>query len=216
MDWNAVDGFLNDTLSNEPDWLSGVRSANAGAGLADIAVSPQQGAFLGLLVRLGGAKRILEVGTLGGYSTLWIADAAGEGATIVTLEADPDAAAQARGNFDASGIGERITLVEGDARETIAAVEGPLDMAFIDADKKSNPLYLRAACDLARSGALIVVDNIVREGRVIDPQYTDPNTRGARDVIAEAGVQDRLTPVGLQLVGSKGWDGMLLCLVEGR
>lgn len=214
MSWEKVDHYLDERLGNEPAWLAEARAANRDAGLRDIAVSPQHGAFLSLLVRLCGAKRILEVGTLGGYSTLWMAYGADAESRIVTLEVSADNAAQARRNFDASDFGDQISLIEGDANETLTKLDGPFDFTFIDADKKSNPAYLSAAIELSRPGSLIAIDNVVREGRIIDPTKTDPNINGARDVIAAAGAEDRLSTAGLQTVGSKGWDGLLLCLVK--
>ena len=214
-DWKTVDGYFAETLNNEPEWLAKVRAANAAADIMDIAVSVQQGALLGLLVKAMGAKRILEVGTLGGYSALWMAHMAGEGAHITTLEADPGNAAQARRNIEAVGLSDRIEIVEGDARETIGSVAGPIDFGFFDADKKSNAFYLKAALNIARPGALLIVDNVVRDGNLVDASKTDENSQGAREVIAAAGAEGRLMPVGLQTVGEKGWDGMLLCLVTG-
>lgn len=214
-EWDRVDRHFDAALNNEPQWLADVRVANDLAGIMDIAVSVQQGAFLGLLAQLSGAKRILEVGTLGGYSALWMAHGAGEGAHIITLEASATNAAQARANFASSPAGPQIELIEGDARETIGTVKGPIDLAFLDADKKSNPFYLQKTLQIARPGALIVVDNVVREGKILDPSRTDANIQGARDVIAAAGAEEKLFPVGLQTVGSKGWDGMLICRVTG-
>lgn len=215
--WSAVDRYFADRLAPSDDILESVLAANAAAGLPPHDVSPLQGRLLELLVRLTRASRILEIGTLGGYSTIWMVRALSDGGRIVTLEADERHAAVARGNFERAGLSDRIDLRVGPALSTLPAFEGeklgPFDLVFIDADKPSNPDYLAWALKLTRPGSLIVGDNVVRDGAVIDAQSADPRVQGVRrftDMIAE---EPRLVATALQTVGSKGWDGFAMALV---
>ncbi len=215
--WSAVDRYFADRLAPSDDILESVLAANAAAGLPPHDVSPLQGRLLELLVRLTRASRILEIGTLGGYSTIWMVRALSDGGRIVTLEADERHAAVARGNFERAGLSDRIDLRVGPALSTLPAFEGeklgPFDLVFIDADKPSNPAYLAWALKLTRPGSLIVGDNVVRDGAVIDAQSADPRVQGVRrftDMIAE---EPRLVATALQTVGSKGWDGFAMALV---
>ena len=199
----AVDAFLAERLlPSDPSF---------DAGLPPHEVSPLQGRLLELLARAVGAARILEVGTLGGYSTLWLARA---GARIVTLEVDPHHAEVARANLDAAGVGDAVEIVVGPARETLPGIEGPFDLVFIDADKQSSADYLALALDKLRPGALIVVDNVVRGGALADLADDDPGVVGSRRVVDAIAAEPRLVAAGLQTVGVKGWDGMLLALVR--
>ena len=182
------------------------------AGLPAADVSPLQGRLLELLARMQQAERILEVGTLGGYSTLWLARAAGR--RVVTLEIDPHHAEVARANLDRAGVGDAVEIVVGPALETLPGVEGPFDLVFIDADKQSSADYLALALEKARPGALIVVDNVVRGGALADPDDDEPRVVGSRRVVEAIAAEPRLLATGLQTVGAKGWDGMLLALVR--
>ena len=214
--WSAVDRYFADRLAPSDDILDSVLVANAEAGLPPHDVSPLQGRFLELLVRLTRATRILEIGTLGGYSTICMARAL-TGGSIVTLEADEKHAAVARGNFERAGLSDRIDLRVGSALSTLPALESeeqrPFDLVFIDADKPSNPDYLAWALKLTRPGSLIVADNVVRDGGVIDAQSADPSVQGVRRFTDMLAGEPRLVATVLQTVGAKGWDGFAMALV---
>lgn len=213
--WSKVDEYFGGLLLRGAPDLEQDRSANAAAGLPAIDVSPLQGRMLGLLVRISGARRILEIGTLGGYSTLCMAQALPEGGKIVTLEIDARHAAAARRNFAAAGASERIELIEGRALDVLPRLTGPFDLVFIDADKPNNPHYLDWAVRLSRPGTVIVCDNVVRGGAVADAHSTDASVRGTR-AMAEAIADDpRLSATAVQTVGEKGWDGFVLARVNG-
>jgi predicted O-methyltransferase YrrM len=202
--WADVDRYIADKLIRDAPQVSA-------DGLPPHEVSPPQGALLELLARAIGARRILELGTLGGYSTLWLARALPPDGQLVTLEADPRHAAVARENL--AGM-DGVELIEGPALETLPTLSGPFDLIFIDADKRSNADYLRWALRLSRPGTLIVADNVVRGGAVIDPDDQDPSVRGVRAFFdALAALPHRATAV--QTVGSKGYDGLALVLVGG-
>lgn len=192
--------------------------ANAAAGLPAIDVSPAQGKLLYLLAKAIGARRILEVGTLGAYSSIWLAQALPADGRLITLEIDPVHAGVARGNLQKAGVGDKVEVRIGPALESIAALgkeKGPpFDLVFIDADKEHNPDYVKAAIDLARSGALIIVDNVVREGRVLDASSADPNIRGTRRLYEMLAKEPRLEATAIQTVGTKGWDGFVIGMVR--
>jgi predicted O-methyltransferase YrrM len=206
----GVDAYLERLLPSDLS-LNAAVEASAEAGIPDIAVSPLQGRLLELLASALGAERILEVGTLGGYSTLWLART---GARVVTLEVDPHHAEVARANLERAGVGERVEVVVGPALETLPGVEGPFDLVFIDADKVHSADYVALALDKVRPGALIVVDNVVRRGALADLADDDPRVTGSRRVVEAIAAEPRLIATGLQTVGVKGWDGMLLALVR--
>jgi predicted O-methyltransferase YrrM len=178
-----VDAFFTDRLGLEDDALRGARDRARAAGLPDIAVAPAHGALLALLAKVAGARRVLEVGTLGGYSTIWLARAVGSGGLVTSLEIDPHHAAVARACVDAAGVGDRVEIVVGPALDTLPDVEGPLDLVFVDADKENNAAYVRAALESVRPGAVVVVDNVVRGGRVADADDDSPVVRGVREVV---------------------------------
>jgi predicted O-methyltransferase YrrM len=215
--WSAVDAYFEQRLAPADPVSEAALRANAAAGLPAIDVSPLQGRFLDILVRIAGAKRILEFGTLGGYSTLWLARAAGAGGRVVTLEADADHAAVARANFAAAGIADRIDLRLGLAIDPLPLLEregaGPFDLVFIDADKAGLPAYLDASLRLSRPGTVIVADNVVRGGKVIQPDSGDANVDGVRRFVDLVGANPRLNATALQTVGAKGHDGFALALV---
>jgi predicted O-methyltransferase YrrM len=206
----AVDDFLAARLLPPDPVADEVLRAARAAGLPAADVSPLQGRLLELLARMQGAQRVLEVGTLGGYSTLWLARA---GARVVTLEVDPHHAAVARENLDRAGVGGAVEIVVGPALETLPGVEGPFDLVFIDADKDRSADYLALALERSRPGTLIVVDNVVRSGALTDPGDDDPRVVGSRRVVEAVGADPRLVATGLQTVGVKAWDGMVLALV---
>ena len=213
-DWAAVDGLIEETLLGEDAVTARAAQHNARAGLPNIAVSPAQGRFLQMLCELGGAKRVLEVGTLGGYSTLFLARGVGEGGEVVTLEARKAYARVAQENFDASGFGERITLHIGAALKSLAGLDGPFDLIFIDADKPNNVNYVEGALRLSRPGSLIIVDNVVREGNILDPSDDDESAAGTRALYEHVKGHPRLEATALQTVGAKGWDGMMFLKVR--
>jgi predicted O-methyltransferase YrrM len=213
--WQQVDRYIVDKLVESDDVLAAILDNNARAGLPAHDVAPNQGKLLALFAQMVGAKRILEIGTLGAYSTVWLALALPEGGEVVTLEADEHHAAVARRNIELAGLQSRIKLYQGPALDTLPSLIGsaPFDMIFIDAYKPNNPHYLKWALKLSRPGTLIIGDNVVRDGEVVNPASDDDRVRGVRrffDLIAE---EPRLSATALQTVGSKGWDGFLLARV---
>jgi predicted O-methyltransferase YrrM len=203
--WSEVDRYIAGRLiRDDPEVLS--------AGLPPHEVSPPQGALLELLARAIGARRILEIGTLGGYSTRWLARALPPGGRLVTLEVDPGHAAVARENL--AGLGG-VEVVTGPALETLPRLDGPFDLVFIDADKRSNAEYLRHALRLARPGTLIVADNVIRDGAIVDPENRDPSVQGVRAFFEALAAEPDVRATAIQTVGSKGYDGFALALVGG-
>lgn len=211
--WVAVDRYIADRLLGAEPSLAATLKNNAAAGLPDIDVSPAQGRMLHLFARMAGARRILEIGTLGGYSTVELARALPDGGRLVTLEIDPHHAAVARANIAAAGFSEVVEVIVGPAAATLQALEGPFDLVFIDADKPSNVTYLREALRLSRPGTTIIVDNVVREGAVLDPDSADPRVRGTRALFDAVAAEPRLTATAIQTVGTKKWDGFVLAIV---
>ena len=179
-----------------------------------IDVSPAQGKWLHLLVRMTGARRLLEIGTLGGYSTIWMAKALPEGGRIVTIELDPHTADVARSNFARAGIADRIELRIGAALDVLPELEGPFDLVFIDADKVNNARYAQWGMKLGRPGTVIVCDNVVRGGRLLDAETTDPMIVGTRDLFDLLAAEDGLTATAIQTVGRKNWDGFAIAIVN--
>jgi len=216
--WGRVDEYIVDKLVQEDASLEAALAANAAAGLPAMDVSAAQGKFLHLMVRITGARRVLELGTLGGYSTIWMAKALPADGQLVTLEYDPGHATVARQNIDAAGVGDKVTIHVGAAVETLPLVAAqspePFDFIFIDADKPSNPIYLDWAIKLSRPGTVIILDNVIRDGKVLDPDSTDPRIIGTRAAYDLIGAHPRLQATALQTVGSKGWDGFAIMLVD--
>jgi len=215
--WEAVDAYFCDTLlPADPVLAQALRDSEA-AGLPAHQVAPNQGALLQLLARLQGARRILEIGTLGGYSTIWLARALPTGGRLVTLEANPACAEVARINIARAGLANRVEIRIGRAADSLPQLAtdgaGPFDFIFIDADKPSNPLYLDWALRLSRPGTAIVGDNVVRNGAVADPASTDANVLGVRRFFELMAAHPRLSATAVQTVGSKGWDGFSLAIV---
>ncbi|HEY4896325.1 MAG TPA: O-methyltransferase [Solirubrobacteraceae bacterium] len=217
--WSAVDRYVSDLLVEPDPALDEALRCSESAGLPRIAVSPPQGKMLHLLARIHGARRILEVGTLGGYSTIWLARALPAGGHLVTLELDPGYAAVARENIARAGLEELIDLRVAPALDSLAALAGeggePFDLTFIDADKKTTPEYFEAAIGLSRPGAVIVVDNVVRGGALIDPASEDQGAQGMRRFHAQLAARGGLTATTIQTVGAKGYDGFTLVLLDG-
>lgn len=216
--WADVDRYIADKLIGEDPALEAALEANRTAGLPPIDVSPPQGKMLNLLARSLGAQRILEIGTLGGYSTIWLARALPPGGQVVTLEVVPLHAEVARSNLERAGVADRVEIVVGQAREILEGMIGdgtqPFDLFFIDADKESNADYLRLAMRLGRPGALIVIDNVVREGRVLDPDSRNPMIEGTRRLYEALAATPGVSATAIQTVGLKGWDGFILARVE--
>ena len=215
--WSAVDNYMISSLIPDDDVLRQVLENNKRAGLPEHDVAANQGQFLALLVRMTQARRILEIGTLGAYSAIWMARALPADGKLITLEADPTYAGVARQNIRLAGLNERIELIEGPALNTLENFEDvqPFDLIFIDADKPNNPHYLEWALHYSRPGTLIVGDNVVRDGEVINGQSDDARVQGVRRFIEMIGDNPRLTATALQTVGIKGWDGFTLALVNG-
>ncbi len=216
--WNEVDGYIVERLVPHDDALVAALEANKAAGLPAIDVSPAQGKLLHLLARMVGARRVLEIGTLGGYSTIWFARAVPPEGVVVTLEALPAHADVARKNIERAGFAAKVDIRVGPALETLPLLAGDgggaFDMVFIDADKRSNPEYLRWALKLARVGSVIIVDNVVRDGAVLDANSGDDDIQGIRRFFDDLAAEARLSATAIQTVGSKGWDGFAIALVE--
>ena len=214
--WQAVDDYIAGKLLGADDALAATLANNAAKGLPPIDVSAAQGKMLFLLVQMARAKRILEVGTLGGYSTIWLARALPEGGSLVTLELEPHHAAVARQNFERADVSDKIDIRVGPAAHSLAAMGGdaPFDFVFIDADKQSNALYVDEAIRLGRSGMTIIVDNVVREGGVIDANSGDDRIEGTRALFDMLSADPRIDATAVQTVGSKGWDGFVLARVR--
>lgn len=209
-----VDAFLDATVVGDDPDLTAALEASDAAGLPRIAVSAQQGKFLCLLAGAIGARRILEVGTLGGFSTIWLARGAGPEGRVVTLEYEPKHAEVARANLARAGVGDRVEVVVGPALETLPTVSGPFDLVFIDADKPNNVAYLEWAVRLSRPGSVIVVDNVIREGRILAPDAGDEAVKASRQTLELMGEHPRLDTAVIQTVGAKEWDGFAMALVK--
>jgi predicted O-methyltransferase YrrM len=217
--WTAVDDYVTALFEPRDDVLDATLAASQAAGLPSINVSATQGRFLHLLARAIGARRILEIGTLGGYSTIWLARALPPGGRVVTLEAERKHAAVARANFARAGLTGTIDLVLGPALETLPRLVGderaPFDLIFIDAHKPEYAEYLTWSLRLARPGTLLIADNIVRNGAVADAANPDANVQGVRRFNDQLAADPRLTATILQTVGSKGYDGFAMAVVKG-
>jgi predicted O-methyltransferase YrrM len=215
--WTAVDSYVAENLIPPDPILNAVIQANASAELPSIDVAPNQGKLLHLLARIQGAKRILEIGTLGGYSTIWLARALPHNGKLVTLEVDPKHAEVASANIAHSELSSKVDLRLGPALESLAQLQAegaaPFDLIFIDADKPNNPNYLQWALCLARVGTVIIIDNVVREGAIIEPDNPDPRVQGTRTFFEMFSSEPRLDATAIQTVGSKGYDGFVLALV---
>jgi predicted O-methyltransferase YrrM len=217
--FSAVDEFVANTLLDADEALQGAVKTAEAAGLPSIQVSPPQGKLLQLLVRLVGAKRILEFGTLGGYSAILMARALPADGRLITLEAKPEYAEVARQSIERAGVGDRVEVRVGDALEALPALEeesaGPFDVVFIDADKFNTPNYFSWALDHTRPGGLIIADNVVRDGSLADASDPDEATAAQRRLHEELRGDSRVSATTIQTVGVKGYDGFLIALVEG-
>jgi predicted O-methyltransferase YrrM len=215
--WTAVDQYLSETLVAPDAALDAALADSNAAGLPAINVTPHLGKFLYLLARMQGAKNILEIGTLGGYSTIWLARALAPGGRLITLEVDPKHAQVARANIARAGVAEVVDLRLGRAIDLLpgvaADIQAPFDLIFIDADKPSNPDYFAQSLELSRVGTIIIIDNVIRNGAVVDEHSTDTSVQGVRRMNKMLAADPRVTATALQTVGSKGYDGFAMVLV---
>ena len=215
--WTAVDQLFERHFVPADDAAAAALEASRAAGLPAISVSPSQGKLLELFVRMLGASRVLEVGTLGGYSAIWMASALPRNGRLVTLELEPRHAEVARANITRAGLADRVEVRVGPALETLdrlaAQLTPPFDLVFIDADKPNNPEYIRLALDLVHVGSVIIVDNVVRDGRIADFSDDDARVRGSREALAVLAAEPRLRATAIQTVGSKGYDGFAIACV---
>jgi len=217
-EWTAVDNYITDCFVPGDPALEAALAASDAAGLPSINVAPNQGKLLMLLARAIGARRILEIGTLGGYSTIWLARGLSPNGRLITLEANPAFAEVARANIARAGLGETVEVRVGRAIDTLPglAAESPFDLIFIDADKSGTPGYFQWAVRLSRRGSLIIVDNVVREGAILDAASDDPNVQAMRRFFELAATDPRVSGTALQTVGSKGHDGLAIVLVTAE
>jgi predicted O-methyltransferase YrrM len=213
--WSAVDEYLVKLLLPPDKVLDAALQASSDAGLPQIAVSPAQGKFLHLLAKIRGAKKILEIGTLGGYSTIWLARALPADGRLITLEYAAKHADVAKANLKRAGVADKTEVIVGPAIESLPklADRGPFDLVFIDADKVSTPSYFEWAMKLTKSGSVIVVDNVIRKGAITDAKSTDENVRAIRKFNEMLSKEKRVTATTLQTVGSKGYDGFAIAVV---
>jgi predicted O-methyltransferase YrrM len=216
--WTTVDQYMVERLIPRDPVLDEALHANAAAELPTIDVAPNQGKLLHLLARIQGARRILEIGTLGGYSTIWLARALPSGGQLITLEAEAKHAEVAKRNIDRAGLSSIVELRLGPALDSLSRLHKekplPFDFIFIDADKANNPGYLEWSLKLSRPGTIILVDNVVRDGAVINPEDSDPGVQGIRRFFDMVAADSRLDATALQTVGSKGLDGFALVIVK--
>lgn len=211
-EWNRVDGYLTETVVRADGALTAAVEATKDAGLPAIEVTAAQGKLLMLLARMCGARRVLEIGTLGGFSTIWLARGIPDDGTVDTCEFEPAHAEVARRNLDRAGVGQKVTVHVAAALDTLPTLTGPYDFFFIDADKANNPRYVEWAVKLSVPGSVIVLDNVVRGGAVLEADG-DPDVQGTRRALEILGAHPRLDATAIQTVGTKGWDGFALAVV---
>ncbi|WP_349884713.1 class I SAM-dependent methyltransferase [Microbacterium sp. WHRI 7836] len=211
--WSDADSYLADLLVGPDPDLESALAAQRDAGMPEIEVAPVAGKLLHLLARISGARRVLEIGTLGGYSTIWLARAVGSDGRVVTVEAEAANAAVARASIDAAGVGDRVDIRVGRGADVLPTLVGGFDLVFIDADKESNTIYLDWAAKLGHPGTVIVLDNIGREGEIVRDDSNDPKVVGTREGLRMLGEDPRFDATALQTVGAKGWDGFAIAVV---
>lgn len=213
-DWQAADALLDRLLLGEDSALAAALTDSVAAGLPPIEVSPQSAQLLYLLTRISRARRVLEIGTLAGYSTICLARGVGAEGSVVTLEYEPRHAQVAAKNLQRAGVADRVEIVVGAALDTLPGLTGDFDLVFIDADKENNSAYVRWAIELGRPGTIIVVDNVVRGGRILSPAVHDQQAQAVREMLEMMGAHPRLDTAAIQTVGIKGWDGFAVALVK--
>jgi len=215
--WAAVDRYFGDRLAPHDEALTACMETNREAGLPSIDVPSLLGKYLDLMVRISGARRVLEIGTLGGYSTIWLARAVPPGGKVVTLEIDPRNAEIARKNLERARVLDRVEIMVGPAMDTLRTFSesgaDPFDLIFIDADKKSIPQYLEWSMKLSRPGTVILVDNVVRDGKVLDADSRDPDIQGVRRMTEMMAAHPRLSATAIPTVGARGYDGFAVAVV---
>lgn len=216
--WGKVDEYIKDKLMAKDDVLEQTLIKNKQAGLPEIDVSPAQGKLLYLLAKTKGAKRILEIGTLGGYSTIWLARALEADGELMTLEAVRHHAETAQQNIDRAGLAERVTILQGKALDTLSQLKEqdtlPFDLIFIDADKPNNPKYLKWALHFSKKGTVIIADNVVRNGAVLHASDQDERVKGTREFFDLLKQESRIEATAIQTVGEKGYDGFIYGIVK--
>lgn len=215
-DWVSLDQMFTDLLHTEDDALRAARDAASAAGMPAIEVSAQHAKLLSLWVRIARARRVLEIGTLAGYSTIALARAVGPDGAVVSLEFEPAHAEVARANLDRAGVADRVEIIVGAALDTLPTLadRAPFDLVFIDADKENNVAYVEWAITLGAPGTVIIVDNIARFGRVLAPRPDDRQAQAVRDMLAMMGEHPRLDTAAIQTVGTKGWDGFAVAVLR--
>jgi predicted O-methyltransferase YrrM len=216
--WSAVDDYVDELLIGHDAVLEATLTDSVAAGLPSIALTPAQAKLLHLLARVHNARSVLEIGTLGGYSTIWLARALPSDGRLITLELEPSYAEVARANVERAGLAGLIQIIVGPAidslRKLVAEQDGPFDLCFIDADKQSTPEYFQHALQLSRPGSVIVADNVVRDGEIVDAARQDPRVQGMRRFHEVVAAEPRVSATTIQTVGAKGYDGFTLILVE--
>ncbi|MFL8936749.1 O-methyltransferase [Rossellomorea oryzaecorticis] len=213
--WKEVDQYFTAKLHKKDQLMNEVMKANEEAEMPSIDVSPSQGKMLHMLVKMKGAKRILEIGTLGGYSSIWMARALPENGSLITLEYSEKHAEVARGNIRKAGLENKVKILTGAALDTLPSLKGQkFDFIFIDADKKNNPHYIKWAIELSEPGTVIITDNVVRGGRVIDAKSPDENIKGVRTFIDILSDSELIDSTAIQTVGTKGYDGFVIGIVK--
>jgi predicted O-methyltransferase YrrM len=215
--WVAVDEYIKEKLIGIDDALDAALTNSEMSGLPAINVAPTQGKFLHLLAKISGARSILEIGTLGAYSTIWLARALPDGGQLVSLEYDKNHAEVAQQNIEHAGLADRVEIIQGAALDNLPSLvsdsRAPFDLVFVDADKQNNPAYVNWALKMTRPGSIIVVDNVVRRGTLAEADSTDPDVQGARGLFDMLENEPKLDATALQTVGIKGYDGFVLAVV---
>jgi predicted O-methyltransferase YrrM len=216
--WTSVDNYIVDVLHLADDVLTAAVTSSEEAGLPSIQVSPPQGKLIHLLARSLGARRILEIGTLGGYSTIWLARALPPDGELITIEIDAKHARVARSNIERAKLSDKVSIINGDARAVLEDLEhqpaAPFDLTFIDADKPNIPLYFESALRMSHAGSVIIIDNVVREGKVVEPEIDDASVQGVRKLKEMMSSNPRVSSTIIQTVGVKGYDGLAIALVN--
>jgi predicted O-methyltransferase YrrM len=213
--WEAVEKYLAERVVKPDPVFDHVQQSSRAASLPDIAVSAAEGRQLELMARMIGARRILEIGTLGGYSTVWLARGLSPGGKVITIEYNAKHAEVARENIARAGVSDRVEVMTGAGLHILPTLEGPFDFFFIDANKDDYPEYFRWAVKLSRPGSVIVIDNVVREGRIIDPKANEPLINGIRKLHEAIAAEPRVSAAAIQTVGARGYDGYVVAMVNG-